>query len=84
MKERERERERERAIINETKEKEKKKERERGLTRGPALNMARAALIREGVSAYTFAGDTKAAGTLDRPDTGGQKCAQKIAANLNC
>lgn len=41
----------------ETKEDEREREREaeveRGSARGPALNMARAALIREGVSAYT-------------------------------
>ena len=67
------ERERERAIINETKEKETKKKREReeeverGLTRDLALNMARAALIREGVSAYTQPGTQKPRGRWTGP-----------------
>lgn len=50
------------------------------------LNMARAALIRErefrrARAVYT---GTKAKAADGLPDTGGQKCAQKIAANLNC
>lgn len=53
------------------------------------LNMARAALIRERefrLEPQRVHRDKsrRVARRTDPPDIGGQKCAQKIAANLNC
>lgn len=63
----------------------------RSLNAPVVLNMARAALIREREFRHAGApacipGQKPKSGAANGPppDTGGQKCAQKIAANLNC
>lgn len=62
----------------------------RSLNARVVLNMARAALIRErefrrARAPACIPGQKPESGAANGPpDTGGQKCAQKIAANLNC